>query len=167
MLSEVLKSNQITSFKEQTMRAVIQRVKESSVKVDGEIVGKISRGLTILIGVEEGDTPLDAAYIADKSASLRIFEDANDKMNLSLSDIQGEILAISQFTLAGDARKGKRPSFSHAAKAEEARALYETVVSLLREKGINVETGIFQADMEVSIINDGPVTILLDSRKLF
>lgn len=149
------------------MRAVVQRVSTSQVMVDNKIVGKISKGLTVLLGVENGDNIKDAEYMAEKIAGLRIFDDENGTMNLSLMDIEGEILSISQFTLLGDVRKGKRPSYSHAAKPDVAKELYEIFNEILRKKCINVETGIFQANMVLSINNDGPVTILLDSRKNF
>ena len=142
------------------MRAVIQRVAKSRVTVDGRTSGEIQRGLMILIGVEDGDTEKDAAYIASKTSGLRIFEDENDKMNLSVK-------AVSQFTLLGDVRKGKRPSFSSAARPEEADRLYQKVIEDLRQDGLHVEEGVFQAHMMVDILNDGPVTILLDSRKNF
>ena len=147
------------------MRAVIQRVAKSRVTVDGRTSGEIQRGLMILIGVEDGDTEKDAAYIASKTSGLRIFEDENDKMNLSVKDV--DILAVSQFTLLGDVRKGKRPSFSSAARPEEADRLYQKVIEGLRQDGLHVEEGVFQAHMMVDILNDGPVTILLDSRKNF
>lgn len=149
------------------MRAVIQRVAKSRVTVDGRTSGEIQRGLMILIGVEDGDTEKDAAYIASKTSGLRIFEDENDKMNLSVKDVDGDILAVSQFTLLGDVRKGKRPSFSSAARPEEAECLYQKVIKGLRQDGLHVEEGVFQAHMMVDILNDGPVTILLDSRKNF
>ena len=149
------------------MRAVVQRVKKSSVTADNKVTGKIGRGLMVLIGVEEKDTEKDAAYIAEKVAGLRIFEDSSGKMNLSVADIAGEILAVSQFTLMGDVRKGKRPSFTKAAEPERANELYRKTITLIKEKNINVEEGIFRTEMMVEIYNDGPVTILLDSRKLF
>lgn len=149
------------------MRAVVQRVKKSKVTVDSEITGSINDGLMILIGVEEGDTLNDAEYIAEKVSGLRIFEDENEKMNLSVKDIGGDILAVSQFTLLGDARKGKRPSFTKAAAPDDADALYRKVIEAIADKGIHVEEGVFQTHMVVDIQNDGPVTILLDSRKLF
>ncbi len=149
------------------MRAVVQRAAKSRVTVDDRISGEIERGLTILIGVEDGDTEKDASYIASKTAGLRIFEDENDKMNLSVKDVGGDILAVSQFTLLGDVRKGKRPSFSAAARPEEADRLYQKVIEELRQDGIHVEEGVFQTHMMVDISNDGPVTILLDSRKNF
>ena len=149
------------------MRAVVQRVTESSVTVDGQITGATDEGLVVLIGVEEGDTDKDAGYIADKVSGLRIFEDENEKMNLSVKDVGGSILAISQFTLLGDVRKGKRPSFITAEDPEIANRLYQQVCESIRNEGIKVETGIFQAHMLVKINNNGPVTILLDSRKTF
>ncbi len=149
------------------MRAVVQRVSKSSVTVDGEVTGSIGRGLMVLIGVEEGDGEQDAAYIADKIAGLRIFEDEEGKLNLSVSDIGGSVLAVSQFTLLGDARKGRRPGFSRAARPEEANALYRNVIGKIAEKGIEVAEGVFRAEMMVEIHNDGPVTILLDSHKNF
>jgi len=149
------------------MRAVIQRVTSSQVTVDGEVVGKIGRGFNVLIGVEKGDTEADGQYIASKISGLRVFEDGEGKMNLSVHDIGGEILAISQFTLLADGRKGRRPSFIQAELPGEADRLYRYVCQLLEDDGLKVERGIFQADMQVEIHNDGPVTILLDSRKLF
>ncbi len=149
------------------MRAVVQRVKKSSVTVDNKITGEISKGLMVLIGVEDGDTEKDADYIADKVTGLRIFEDDQGKMNLSVEDIDGEVLAVSQFTLLADARKGRRPSFTKAAAPEEANALYRKVIEKISSKGINVREGVFQAEMLVEIHNDGPVTILLDSNKMF
>ncbi len=149
------------------MRAVVQRVTKSSVTVDGQITGATDEGLVVLIGVEEGDTDKDVRYIADKVSGLRIFEDENEKMNLSVKDVGGSILAISQFTLLGDVRKGKRPSFITAEDPEIANRLYHQVCENIRNQGIKVETGIFQAHMLVKINNNGPVTILLDSRKTF
>lgn len=149
------------------MRAVIQRVTESDVTVDGKITGEIKNGLMVLLGVADDDTESDAKYIADKVVGLRIFEDADEKMNLSVKDAGGQILAVSQFTLMGDVRKGKRPSFTKAAKPEMANQLYQTFIKLVREQDIHVEEGVFQAEMLVRIHNDGPVTILLDSKKTF
>ena len=149
------------------MRAVIQRVNKSSVTVDGETVGKIGPGLMVLIGVEEDDTEKDAEYIAEKTASLRIFEDDQDKMNLSVIDVGGEVLAVSQFTLLADARKGRRPGFTKAAHPETADLLYRKTIDHMKGMGIHVEEGVFRTHMVVDISNDGPVTILLDSRKLF
>ncbi|MFK7735282.1 MAG: D-aminoacyl-tRNA deacylase [Pirellulaceae bacterium] len=149
------------------MRAVVQRVKSANVEVAGETVGRIGQGLLVLVGVEEGDFAPDVEYLAAKSAGLRIFEDEVGKMNRSVLDISGEVLAISQFTLFGDVRKGKRPSFTSAAAPELANDLYESYCQKLRGHGLEVGQGVFQADMQVSLVNDGPVTILLDSRKLF
>ena len=149
------------------MRAVVQKVNQSSVTVDGEVKGAIGAGFMVLIGVEDSDTEKDAVYIADKITGLRIFEDEEDKLNLSIEDIGGEILAVSQFTLLADARKGRRPSFTKAARPQQANELYQTVIGRIREKGIHVEEGVFQTHMIVNIENDGPVTILLDSHKLF
>ncbi|KPU44984.1 D-tyrosyl-tRNA(Tyr) deacylase [Oxobacter pfennigii] len=149
------------------MRAVVQRVDNSEVIVDEKIKGSINCGLAVFLGVEEGDTEEDSKYLADKIINLRIFEDENDKMNLSLLDIKGEILAVSQFTLLGDCRKGRRPNFMAAAKPETAVELYNKFIDYVRINNIKVETGVFQAHMTVKIINNGPVTILLDSRKNF
>lgn len=149
------------------MRAVIQRVSGARVRVGEETVGQSGRGFLALIGVQEGDTEADLKYVADKVPHLRVFEDENGKMNRSLLDVGGEILAVSQFTLLGDARGGRRPSFIAAARPETANPLYERLVEDWRGRGIHVETGRFGADMQVELVNDGPVTILLDSRKLF
>lgn len=149
------------------MRAVVQRVKKSSVTVEEKITGKIGQGLMVLIGVEDSDSEKDADYIADKVCGLRIFEDEQGKMNLSVEDIGGEVLAVSQFTLLADARKGRRPSFTKAAAPDEANALYRKVIDKIESRNINVEEGVFQAEMMVEIHNDGPVTILLDSNKMF
>lgn len=148
------------------MRAVVQRVDRASVTVDGSVTGSVKKGLLVLLGVAEGDTDKDLSYIADKVTGLRIFEDENEKMNLSVQDVGGEILAVSQFTLCGDCRKGKRPSFDKAAKPDIANDYYERFVAACREKGIHVETGVFRAHMLVELVNNGPVTILLDSTKL-
>ncbi len=149
------------------MKAVIQRVKESSVGVEGKIVGKIGRGLNVLLGVEVGDTSAQADILAEKIPNLRIFEDENGKMNLSLLDVSGEVLLISQFTLLADSKKGRRPSFINAARPEEANPLYEYLKKVLLQKGVkNVETGVFGAEMDVIIHNDGPVTIILDTKEL-
>lgn len=149
------------------MRAVVQRVLNSHVTVDEKIVGKIGRGLLVLLGIGKGDNQKDIKYIADKIVNLRIFEDKEGKFNLSLLDIEGEILVVSQFTLYGDARKGRRPSFIEAALPKDAVRLYEEFVEYISEYGLKVETGVFQEHMIVHIENDGPVTILLDSKKLF
>ena len=149
------------------MRAVVQRVKQASVAIDGTTVGEISQGLMVLLGVGKEDTVQDATYLAEKIAGLRIFTDADDKMNLSVLDIGGQVLVVSQFTLYADCRKGKRPGFSDAALPEIAIPLYEQFVVALKEMGLIVATGQFGADMLVFIENDGPVTILLDSKKVF
>ena len=149
------------------MRAVIQRVKSASVTVEGDVIGKIGKGILVLLGVAVDDTEKDAVYLVEKTLNLRIFEDAAEKMNLSLLDISGELLVVSQFTLYGDTRKGRRPSFINAAQPEKANALYEYFVSEAGKQLSRVETGKFQAMMEVELINDGPVTILLESRKFF
>ena len=149
------------------MRAVIQRVTHAQVAVNGEVTGRITRGLVVLLGVGNADTKSDADYMADKIVSLRIFEDDNSKMNLSVSDIRGEILVVSQFTLYGDVRRGKRPSFDAAAPPQPARELYEYFVARIRATGLLCETGRFQETMQVELVNNGPVTILLDSAKTF
>lgn len=149
------------------MRAVIQRVEKASVSVEGEIKGQIGAGFLVLIGVEEGDGDVDFKYIAEKVPNLRVFEDDQGKMNRSLLDVGGEVLAVSQFTLLGDARGGRRPSFITAARPETADPMYERLVADWRARGIRVETGVFGAHMKVSLVNDGPVTILLDSRRRF
>ncbi len=149
------------------MRAVLQRVKEARVDVKGKTVGSIGHGLLVFVGIGEGDNEKDIEYIINKTLNLRIFGDDRSKFNLSLLDIGGEVLVVSQFTLFGDCRKGRRPSFSGAAPIEKAKKTYEQVVDEFRKKGIKVATGEFQAMMDVHIINDGPVTILLDSKKLF
>ena len=149
------------------MRCVIQRVTEASVTVDGDVIGKIGRGYMILIGVSAEDGDKDVKYMADKVPNLRIFEDEDGKMNRSILDVGGEILAVSQFTLYGDARGGRRPSFSTAAKPEMANELYVKLVEAWRAQGIHVETGRFRAEMQVALINDGPVTLLMDSTKAF
>jgi D-tyrosyl-tRNA(Tyr) deacylase len=145
------------------MRAVVQRVKESSVKADRQTIGRIGKGLLVLLGVAEGDTSLDADYLANKIVNLRIFEDDGAKMNRSLLSIGGEMLVVSQFTLLGDCRKGRRPSFTAAAGPQKASKLYDYFVQQVRRLGISVETGRFQTTMEVALINDGPVTLVLES----
>ena len=145
------------------MRAVVQRVSSSKVTVDGEVTGEINKGLLVLLGVTHEDTSKDVDYIIDKVLNLRIFEDENEKMNLSLKDVGGELLVVSQFTLYGDCVKGKRPSFIQAARPETAIPLYEKFIENLRNQGINVETGSFGADMKVELLNDGPVTLVIDS----
>lgn len=149
------------------MRAVVQRVSTASVEVEGRIVGAIGPGLLVLLGVSANDAEADADYLAEKIAALRIFEDANGRMNLSVSDVGGAVLAVSQFTLYGDVRRGRRPSFDAAARPERARELYEYFVAQIQRCGLRCETGQFQAMMSVSLINEGPVTILLDSSKSF
>lgn len=149
------------------MRAVVQRVSRAQVTVNGEVAGRIARGLLVLLGVAISDTEADADYLADKIAGLRIFEDVNGKMNLAASDVGGEVLVVSQFTLYGDVRRGKRPSFDAAAPPQRARELYEHFVGRIRASGLSCQTGRFQEMMEVELVNDGPVTILLDSSKTF
>lgn len=149
------------------MRCVVQRVTHASVTVEGETVGAIGPGFMVLVGVQEGDAETDAAYCAAKISGLRVFEDDEDKMNLSLADVGGQVLLVSQFTLMGDARHGRRPSFSGAARPEQAEPLFLRLVSLLEQTGLRVETGRFRTHMEVELVNDGPVTILLDSKKGF
>lgn len=149
------------------MRAVIQRVSSAKVSVDGEITGEIGRGILILLGVSRDDSEKEALYLLEKTLNLRIFEDAEGKMNLSLLDIAGDLLVVSQFTLYGDARKGRRPSFIEAAAPDEANRLYEFFVSEARKQIQKVGTGRFQAMMDVELVNDGPVTILLDSARVF
>src|SRR5690242_8451935 len=149
------------------MRAVIQRVKRASVTVDGTVVGEIGEGLLVLLGVSKADRESDADYLVEKIVGLRIFEDEQGKMNRSVAEIAGAILMVSQFTLYGDVRRGKRPSFDEAARPEEARRLYEYTVKKIRDAGLLCQTGEFQAMMKVSLVNDGPVTILLDSEKKF
>jgi len=154
-------------LQDEKMRAVIQRVLRAQVSVGEEIVGKIGPGLLILLGVAKTDTQSDADYLAAKIIGLRIFDDENGKMNLSLTDTRGSLLAVSQFTLHGDVRKGRRPSFDEAAPPELAKELYEYFVGKIRESGVTCETGRFQAMMQVELVNDGPVTILLDSTRAF
>ena len=146
------------------MIAVIQRVKKSSVSVNNKIIGEIGRGLTVLLGVADTDTPADADFLAEKIVNLRIFEDENHKMNRSLLDTGGEMLVVSQFTLLGDCRKGRRPSFVHAAKPGKAEELYERFVKQVKQKDVNVVTGQFRAMMEVALINDGPVTLIVERK---
>jgi D-aminoacyl-tRNA deacylase len=149
------------------VRAVVQRVSRARVRVGGEVTGEIARGLAVLLGVSRDDVEEDARFLADKVAGLRVFEDSAGKMNLAIADVGGGVLVVSQFTLLGDARKGNRPSFTEAAPPEAANALYERFCALLREKALRVATGIFRASMEVELVNEGPVTILLDSKRLF
>jgi D-aminoacyl-tRNA deacylase len=149
------------------MRAVVQRVLRAQVAVAGKVTGEIDRGLLVLVGVSREDAQADADYLADKIAGLRIFDDGNGKMNLDVAAIQGAVLVVSQFTLYGDARRGKRPSFDRAAPPAQARALYEYLVERIRAAGLPCPTGQFQQTMLVDLVNDGPVTILLDSAKTF
>jgi D-tyrosyl-tRNA(Tyr) deacylase len=149
------------------MRAVLQRVTRAAVRVGGETVGEIGRGLVVLLGVARDDTDTDARYLVEKVLTLRVFEDAEGRMNLPLAEARGALLVVSQFTLYGDARRGRRPSWSEAAAPERAEVLYEYFVGEARREGARVETGSFRRMMEVELVNDGPVTILLDSRKLF
>jgi D-tyrosyl-tRNA(Tyr) deacylase len=149
------------------MRAVVQRVSSSCVKVEGEVVGEIGKGLMVLLGISKGDNIEDVMYTKDKLLNLRIFEDSEEKMNLSLRDVNGELLIVSQFTLYGDCRKGRRPNFMEALSGEEAKKLYEIFVEECRKVIPKVETGVFGAMMDVSLVNDGPVTLLLDSKKNF
>ncbi len=146
------------------MRAVIQRVKSSSVSVGNKVVGEIGHGLLVLLGISKTDKADDAKYLGDKIVNLRIFEDENNKMNLSLLDTGGEMLVVSQFTLLGDCKKGRRPSFVHAAKPDQANELYERFVEIVRQKGVSVKMGRFRAMMEVSLVNDGPVTLIVESQ---
>lgn len=149
------------------MRAVVQRVTEARVEVAGETVGEIGAGFLVLMGIARDDANTDADYLAEKIANLRVFDDDEGKMNRSLQETCGAMLVVSQFTLYGDVRRGRRPSYSDAAEPEKASELYEYFVERVRSLGMKVETGVFQATMKVSLVNDGPVTILLDSRKLF
>ena len=149
------------------MRAVVQRVSRASVTVNGEVVGAIQQGLMILLGVAADDAQEDVIWLAGKVAGLRVFEDGDGRMNLDLTDVAGAALVVSQFTLLGDCRKGRRPAFVTAARPELANSLYQSFVAELRGRGVVVETGIFQAQMVVELVNDGPVTLLLDSRKTF
>jgi len=149
------------------MRAVVQRVSEASVEVDNKIIGKINNGLLVLLGVGKDDSEEDVKYLAEKIVNLRIFDDKDGKMNLSLLDVNGELLIVSQFTLYGDCRKGRRPSYSESATPEKAEKLYNLFVDFSKKSGLKVETGRFGAYMKVSLVNDGPVTLLLDSKKVF
>jgi D-aminoacyl-tRNA deacylase len=149
------------------LRLILQRVRKARVTVDGRVMGEIADGVVVLLGAGKGDTSEAAAHLAKKTAELRFFNDAEGKMNLSLLDVQGAALVISQFTLYGDVRRGRRPGFDRAAPAEEARGRYEEYLQRLRELGVRVETGVFQAHMQVELVNDGPVTILMDSEKVF
>lgn len=146
------------------MRVVLQRSKEASVTVDGEVKGAIRSGAVLLVGITHEDTEEDARYVADKVVNLRIFEDGEGKMNHSLLDVEGEILSISQFTLYGDCRKGRRPNFMNAAKPDHAESVYDYFNKVLKEKSVKVETGVFGAMMDVNLTNDGPVTLIIDSK---
>jgi D-tyrosyl-tRNA(Tyr) deacylase len=149
------------------MRAVLQRVGTASVTVDGEVVGAIGKGLLVLLGVAVDDAEADLAYIVEKTAALRVFPDAEGRMNVDVREAGGALLVVSQFTLAGDCRKGRRPSWDGAARPDEARRWYEQAIAAWRDSGLVVEAGVFQADMQVALVNDGPVTLLLDSRRQF
>ena len=149
------------------MRAVVQRVSQAQVVVEGQVVGQIGRGLMVLLGVGQGDTAEDVRAMADKLVGLRVFDDADGKMNLALADVGGAMLLVSQFTLLGDCRKGRRPSYIDAAPPELAEALYEQVVAEVRKRGIEVATGRFRTQMDVTLTNDGPVTLLVDTRRVF
>lgn len=149
------------------MRAVVQRISEGKVVVDEKTTGAINKGLLVFLGVTNEDTTQDVNYMAEKIVNLRIFEDENEKLNLSVKDIEGKILAVSQFTLLGDCRKGRRPNFTEAAKPDMANELYEAFINKCKDLGIQVETGVFQAHMMVHSVNDGPVTMLIDSKKTF
>ena len=153
--------------RERRMRAVIQRVKEARVEVSGRTVGAIGRGLLVLLGIERSDSEGDADYLVSKIVHLRVFEDGDQKFNLSLKDVGGAVLVVSQFTLLGDCRKGRRPSFDAAAPPDKARGLYEYFIASVAQNGLAAATGEFQASMEVFLVNDGPVTVLLDSKKKF
>lgn len=148
------------------MRAVVQRVARGSVEVEGSIVGSINKGLMVLLGVSEKDSMEDVQYMADKILNLRVFDDEEGKMNFSLLDVAGELLLVSQFTLYGDCRKGRRPNYMAAAKPDKADELYNELVKLCRAQNVKTETGVFQADMQVNIVNDGPVTLIIDSEKV-
>ncbi len=147
------------------MRAVVQRVSRAEVRIGGRVAGKIARGFVVLLGVADGDTDVDAAFLVDRIIGMRVFADAAGKMNLSLAQTEGSLLVVSQFTLLADTNSGRRPSFTKAAAPDDARRLYEHFVSLARTRNVKVETGEFGAMMEVDLVNDGPVTIILDSRE--
>lgn len=147
------------------MKIVLQKVKEAAVEVQGKVVGKIDKGICLLVGIERGDSEEDAHYLAKKVVELRIFPDEEGKMNLSIYDIQGEVMAVSQFTLAASVKKGRRPSFDKAEEPEKAEKLFKYLVEQIKQQGIKVETGVFQAIMDVHLINEGPVTFILESKK--
>ncbi len=147
------------------MKVVWQRVKEASVTVNNEVVASIGKGCLVLVGVEKGDTEKDVEFVADKCVNLRVFSDDNNRLNLSLIDIKGEILVVSQFTLCGDCRKGRRPSFTDAASPDMGRQYYERLCEVIETKGVGVKRGVFQADMQVSLVNDGPVTLIIESQR--
>ena len=147
------------------MKVVWQRVKEASVTVNNEVVASIGQGCLVLVGVEKGDTEKDVEFVADKCVNLRVFSDDNNRLNLSLVDIKGEILVVSQFTLCGDCRKGRRPSFTDAAPPDIGRQYYERLCNVIESKGVRVKRGVFQADMQVSLVNDGPVTLIIESQR--
>ena len=147
------------------MRAVLQRVSRAEVRIEGRVVGRIARGFVVLLGVADGDTESDAAFLVDRIVGMRVFADTAGKMNLSIAQVEGAMLVVSQFTLLADTNSGRRPSFTKAAAPDEARRLYEHFLSLARTRGVKVETGEFGATMEVDLVNDGPVTIILDSRE--
>jgi D-tyrosyl-tRNA(Tyr) deacylase len=147
------------------VKIVLQRVKQAKVEVQGRVVGGIGQGICLLVGIEKGDSEADAHYLAKKAAEMRIFPDTEGRMNLSIHDIQGEIMAVSQFTLAGSVKKGRRPSFDKAEEAEKAEKLFNYFVELIRQRGLKVETGVFQTMMDVHLINEGPVTFILESKK--
>lgn len=149
------------------MRSIVQRVSQASVTVENKVISEINKGLLVFLGVGNEDEEEDLDYLVSKTLGLRIFEDENQKMNLSLEDIQGDLLVVSQFTLYGDARKGRRPSFTDSAPPEKGELFYEKFLDKCREKGIDPKSGVFGGDMKVSLINDGPVTIMLDSKKIF
>ena len=149
------------------MKIVLQRVKEASVEAEGKVVGEIGEGVCLLVGIEKGDSEIDAQYLAKKVVELRIFPDKEGKMNLSLEDVQGEILAVSQFTLAGSTQKGRRPSFDKAEVPEKAKKVFRSLVDSIRQRQIKVKTGVFQAMMKVHLTNDGPVTFVLQSKKSY
>jgi D-tyrosyl-tRNA(Tyr) deacylase len=149
------------------MRAVLQRVDRASVRVGGAVAGQIGRGLLVFVGIETGDGPADVAYVASKITEARVFPDDGGRMNRSVRDAGGSVLVVSQFTLLGDLRKGRRPAFDAAMAPDAARAVYESLLTDIKNRGIPIEAGVFQADMQVELVNDGPVTVLIDSRRLF